>query len=315
MTDLLTRLKSLSHPIRLGLIGIGHIGKGMLYQTTITPGIQCVAVADVHHERAVQWVESLQQPYRIVETISKMHAAIEQGQLAVCEDGNLIGRCDFVDVQADASGSIANGLSFALTAINHHKHVVMMNSEADLIFGPYLLSKAKHEGVVYTSADGDQHTVIKRLINETEFMGFKTVMAGNIKGYLNHYSNPTSIIPEAKKRSLDNKMCVSFTDGTKLNIEMALIANGIGGSATVPGMHGPRVEDTANIFSFFDFDTLWDGKTPIVDYIIGTYPPGGVFVVGYNDHPYQQGAMAYYPSKNGDGPVLCFSPALPFGSF
>lgn len=88
--------------------------------------------------------------------------------------------------------------------------------------------------MVYTSADGDQHTVLKRLMNETEFWGFQTLLAGNMKGYLDRYSNPTTIIPEAEKRFMDYKMCVSYTDGTKLSVEMALTANAIGGRTVSP---------------------------------------------------------------------------------
>ena len=51
------------------------------------------------------------------------------------------------------------------------------------------------------------------------------VMAGNIKGFLDRYATPASIIAEADKRNLDYRMCASYTDGTKLCIEMAIIAN------------------------------------------------------------------------------------------
>jgi predicted homoserine dehydrogenase-like protein len=91
-----------------------------------------------------------------------------------------------------------------------------MNSEIDLIFGPYLTEKALENGVVYTSCDGDQYGVIKHLIDDLRFWGFELVMAGNIKGFLSRYANPTTIIPEADKRNLDYKMCTSYTDGTKL---------------------------------------------------------------------------------------------------
>ena len=65
-------------------------------------------------------------------------------------------------------------------------------------------------------------------------------MAGNIKGFLDRYANPTTIIPEADKRNLDYKMCTAYTDGTKLNIEMALLANALDLKTIVPGMHGPK---------------------------------------------------------------------------
>ena len=102
-----------------------------------------------------------------------MHDVIRGGKLAVCGDGSLIARCELVDVQVDATSSVAGGLEFATQATQNGKHVVMMNSEADLIFGPHLLALARQRGVVYTSADGDQHTVLKRLMNDIEILGFQ----------------------------------------------------------------------------------------------------------------------------------------------
>ena len=39
-------------------------------------------------------------------------------------------------------------------------------------------------------------------------------MASNIKGFLDHYFNPETIIPEADKRNLDYRMATACTDGT-----------------------------------------------------------------------------------------------------
>jgi predicted homoserine dehydrogenase-like protein len=306
MPDLLSRLRALPKKIRVGVIGVGSIGKGLVYQAGATPGMECVAIADIRLEHACAWAKRLGRDYLVVENLADMQAAIRAGRLAVCSDGNLVAQCEQVNVLVDSSNSIRGGLQFAQTAIANHKHVVMMNSEADLIFGPHLLVRANREGVVYTSADGDQHTVLKRLINDTELWGFQTVMAGNMKGYLDRYSNPTAIIPEADKRFMDYKMCASYTDGTKLCIEMALTANSIGGRVAVPGMLGPSVGDIYEVFQHFDFPSLWDGKTPLVDYVLGARPPGGVFVVGFNDHPHQMETLGWYPCRLGAGPFYVF---------
>jgi predicted homoserine dehydrogenase-like protein len=306
MADLLSRLRALQQKIRVGVIGIGNIGKGIVYQACTTPGIECVAIADTRLEHAAAWAARLGCQYVVVENLEELHAAIHGGKMAVCSDGTLLARCEQVDVLVDSSNSISGGAEFALTAIDHHKHVVMMNSEADLIFGPYLMSRARQEGVVYTSMDGDQHTVIKRLMNETELWGFQTVLAGNMKGYLDRSSNPTAIIPEADKRFMDHKMCASYTDGTKLNIEMALVANAIGGHVRVPGMLGPQIQDIYDVFQHFDFTSLWDGRNPLVDYVLGAYPAGGVFVVGFNDHPHQVETLGWYPCRLGTGPFYLF---------
>lgn len=87
---------------------------------------------------------------------------------------------------------------------------------------------ARGRGVISTSCGGDQYGVLKNLLDEIDGFGFDLVMAGNIKGFLDRYANPKSIVPEADKRNLDYRMCTSYTDGSKLNIEMAIVANAHG---------------------------------------------------------------------------------------
>lgn len=312
---MLDRLRNLQPNINVAIIGIGSIGKGLFYQSHITPGIECVAIADIKIDRAVACAEWLERDYQIVQTLQAMHEAVRRGKLAICEDGELVARCELADVLIESTGAIAAGGQFAIVALEHHKHLVMMNYEADLIFGPYLSHLAQAQGVVYTSCDGDQPAVLKRLIDEIEFMGFELVMAGNIKGYLDRYANPTTIIPEADKRGLDYKMCTSYTDGTKLCIEMAVLANGLGLRTAVPGMYGPRANDVYDVFDLFDFDALWEDRRPLVDYILGAKPTGGVFAIGYTDNEHQQRTLAWFPPKMGPGPFYLFYRPYHLGHF
>ncbi len=212
-------------------------------------------------------------------------------------------------VAAAASGMLPAPLvraaaGYAARALEFQKHLVLMNAEIDLIFGPYLLDLATKKGVVYTSCDGDQHIVIKRLIDDIRLWGFELVMAGNIKGFLDRYANPETIASEADKRHLDYRMCASYTDGTKLNIEMALIANAANLSTLTPGMKGPRANSVDEVFHYFDFHALWKNGQPWVDYLLGAEPNGGVFVVGYCDNEYQKTMLRYY--KMGNGPFYLF---------
>ena len=248
---------------------MGAMGKGLLYQAQHTPGIECVAVADIRLDRAIACAESLSQPYEVAQTPGALYDAITRGRLAICEHGDWVASCDLMDVFIEASSSIIAGAQFCLTALEHHKHLVMMNAEIDLIFGPYLAQQAHWQEVVYTSCDGDQHGVIKRLVDDLQLWGFNLVMAGNMKGFLDRYSNPTKIIPEADKRNLDYKMATAYTDGTKLCVEMALTANALGLHAERPGMAGPRVRHVKEVFEHFDFAMLYAQNGGVVDYVLG----------------------------------------------
>ena len=301
---MLYRLKHLDRSINVAIVGIGAMGKGLVYQCHITPGIKCVAVADINVDKAVQSIALIGQNYRVVRNLEEMNDTIRKGAVAICENGDLLAQCEMVHVFIESSNSIGPAARFAITALKHRKHLILMNSEIDLIFGPYLLESARNNGVIYTSCDGDQHGVIKRMMNEIKLWGFDIVMAGNIKGFLDRYSNPTKIIPEADKRNLGYKMATSYTDGTKLNIEMALVANSEGFSANIPGMLGPRANHVSEVFQLFDFENIRERKLPVVDYILGAEPGGGVFVIGYCDEKYQRGMLNYY--KMGSGPFYLF---------
>lgn len=290
--------------IGIGIIGMGSMGRGLLYQSHITPGVECRAVCDTRVERCTAALEWLGLPHRVVHGPDALEDTVREGLVAVCETGDWVSRCSRLAAVVEATNSIAPGARHAIAALEHHKHLVLMNSEIDLTFGPLLARLAMDNGVVCTSCDGDQYGVIKHLVDDLRLWGFGLVMAGNIKGYLDRSANPTTIVPEADKRNIDHRMCTSYTDGTKLNIEMAIIANACGLRAGTPGMHGPRAAHVNEVFQHFDFDALWADRQPFVDYLLGAEPGGGVFAIGHCDNPYQREMLAYY--KMGAGPYYLF---------
>jgi predicted homoserine dehydrogenase-like protein len=304
MTDWRKRLQQLDHPIYVSIIGAGAMGKGLAWQCQITPGVHLAVLADLRLERAIACAEWLGRDFTIVESAAALHDAVAQGRLALCADGLLAAGCELVDALIEASSAVVAGAQHTLAALLLGKHAIMLNAEADLAFGPHLLETAHSAGAVYTSCDGDQHTVLARLVNDIQLWGFDLVMAGNIKGFLDRYSNPTKIIPEADKRNLDYVMATAYTDGSKLNIEMALFANAYGAACVQPGMLGPAIHHVDEVLAHYDFAALWQGGAPRVDYILGAEPGGGVFAVGYCADPYQQAMLNYY--KRGTGPFYLF---------
>ncbi|MCZ6858734.1 MAG: homoserine dehydrogenase [Alphaproteobacteria bacterium] len=280
------------------------MGKGILYQTLTTPGVACVALCDIRVDVAVACALELGIDHAVVESVTQLEDAVRTRKVAICADGLFLSDSTSVEILVEASSAITEGARFVTRAIETGKHVVLMNAEIDLAFGTHFLQLAEEHGVVVTSCDGDQHGVLKRQIDDMNLWGFETVMAGNIKGFLDRYANPTTIIPEADKRKLNYKMCTAYTDGTKLCIEMALIANALGLKTPLPGMTGPRADHVDEVLSLFDFENIRASGKPVVDYILGARPGGGVYSVGYHDHPFQSFMMNYY--KMGDGPFYVF---------
>src|SRR2546427_5771224 len=61
-----------------------------------------------------------------------------------------------LDALVEATGLPEVGARVAADAIENHRHVVMLNVEADVDVGPILAERARRAGVVYTLAAGDQ---------------------------------------------------------------------------------------------------------------------------------------------------------------
>ncbi|AZQ67627.1 homoserine dehydrogenase [Silicimonas algicola] len=306
-TPLPTRLARLERPIAVCVVGIGSIGNGLAYQLHHTPGFKLAGIADINLEKALKCAERLGLSYRVVESAKELAESQVAGDVAVSADGALIAGMEDADVMIEASNAVIGGARHAEAAISSGNHVVMMNYEAELMYGPHLLQRARAAGLIYTCADGDQPTVIKTLVDEIVFWGFEPVMLGNMKGFHDLYSDPTKIAPEADKRNLDHKMCASYTDGSKLGVEMAVVANALGGRVARPGMTGPRIASIHNIFEAFDFTAMWQpGDAPIVDYVLGARPVGGVFVIGHTPEEFQQFTLSWYPPDMGPGPFYLF---------
>jgi predicted homoserine dehydrogenase-like protein len=306
MISLKQRLMSLDKDIRVAVIGIGSMGKGLVYQIHVTPGMKPVAIADRHIKRAIDCARWLNLEYDIVDTLPDLNFTIQRGRLAITDNAELLTCSNLVHVLIESSSSVLQGALHAMKSINNHQHVVMMNFEADLMYGPLLLRAAQEQGVVYTCADGDKPTAIKKLVDEIGLCGFDLVMAGNIKNFQDRYTNPDKIAFEADMRGLDHTMCSYFADGTKVNVEMSVLANAINGKVSIPGMYGHRASNIHDVFKVYNFDKLWDGKNPLVDYMIGAEPRGGVFVIGHTEDKFHQATLGWFPPDIGPGPYYLF---------
>lgn len=244
--------------IKVGLVGAGSMGRGIAFQVHATPGLSLAWVADLDSNTAKS-VAGLAPP--------ALHDADCQTLLASHP----------VDVLVEATNSITAARDYCEAALHHGSHVVLMNAEVDLAHGPELRQLADEHGRIITSDAGDQHGVLATLIEEADLMGFDLVQAGNIKGFLDRRATPESIREEAAKRKLSPTQCCAYTDGTKLHIEMAVLANALGYLPPEGGMTGPRAARVEEALTLFDFESYRD--TPRIDYLLGAEPGGGVYLV------------------------------------
>jgi len=291
-------------PIRVAMVGAGYMGCGIALQiVTATMGMDLVAISSrtlSQAERAYRQagVDSI----KVVETVAQLEEAVAQGQCAITDDAMLPCQAGPIDAVIEVTGTIEFGARVALEAIEHGKHVVLMNAELDATLGPILKVYADRAGVVITDSDGDQPGVIMNLYRFVRAIGCAPLLAGNIKGLHDPYRTPETQRGYAAKYHQKPRMVTSFADGTKISMEMATVANGTGFKAGQRGMYGPHCTHVKDALTLFPTSQLLDGG--LVDYLVGAEPAPGVFVLGYNEHPIQQRYMKYY--KMGDGPLYVF---------
>lgn len=300
----LQALEDEGRPIHVAMVGAGFMGRGIALQIlTAAHGMRLVAV----YNRTVSEAERAYQQGGVdavtrVETVAQLEHAIARRQYAVTDDVSLLCEAQGVDVVVEVTGEVEFGARVIIAAIQNGKHVVLMNSELDAAVGPILKVYADKAGVIYTNADGDQPGVIMNLYRFVKGIGCKPVLAGNMKGLQDPYRTPETQRGYAEKYHQKPKMITSFADGTKISMEMAVVANGTGFRVGRRGMYGPRCNHVNEAPGLFPLDEMLDGG--LVDYVLGAEPAPGVFILGYNDHPLQQQYLRYY--KMGDGPLYVF---------
>ena len=296
-------------PIRIGMIGAGFMAAGVVLQvnTAYPQAMRVVAIANRTPDKAVKaYADAGQDGARICDSAPALARAIEAGAPAVTTDPMLVATSPHVDVLLEVTGAVEDAAPLVLAAIEHGKHVVLMNAELDGTVGCLLKTKADRAGVVYTNVDGDQPGVEANLWRFVRGLGVRPVLCGNIKGLQDPYRTPTTQAGFAAKWGQNPAMVTSFADGTKISFEQAIVANMTGMTVAKRGMHGFTVAPGTPVTeaaALYDADELIAGPG-IVDYVVGASPGPGVFVLGTIEHPRQRHYLNLY--KLGEGPLYCF---------
>jgi predicted homoserine dehydrogenase-like protein len=322
---LLQELAADETPIKVGIIGAGKFGAGLVAQLSQMEGVEASLIADLDLDRARYAYTASQVPEGEIVTVESLVAAgqaVYEGQPAVTQDGLMLTQVDLIDVVVEATGVPAVGAEMAYSAIQNGKHVVMVNVEADVTVGPILSQMADSAGVVYTLVDGDQPGSTMNMVEWATTLGFEIVAAG--RGTIFYDDDRTGTpetVPERfgfdeetlARRTINLKMYNSFRDGSKAQLEMTALANMAGLVPDVRGMHEPSVNlaDIPVQFSLREEGGLLgqhgvvelansiaaDGKTMLPDPI-----RMGVFVVVRSEHPFTQEDLAsYYVRTGGEG--------------
>lgn len=302
-TALAKRLEA-GNPLRVAMVGAGYMGRGIALQIlSAMPAIRLVAICNRTLSQAERaYLDAGVESVRRVSSQSALEHAISQSQYAVTDDSMLLCRAGQVEAIIETTGEVELGTRVAVEAIRNGKHLVLLNAEVDASIGPILKVYADRAGTVYTYSDGDEPGVAMNLFRFVQNVGYKPVLMGQIKGFLNRYRNPDTQQEFAAKYQQKPAMVASFADGSKLALESAITGNATGFVPGQRGMYGHQCAHVKDLLTKFSVNDFANGG--LVDFVLGAEPHSGAFVVGYNDHPIKQKYMSYF--KMGDGPLYVF---------
>lgn len=240
-------------PIRVGVIGAGKFSSMFLSQARLTPGLQIVGIADLDPGKTMQalaktgWDPDLAIQ---ADTTGAINDVARLGKIGVTSDAAALLAAD-CQVIMEITGNPEAGTRHAVQAMEHGKHVVMVNVEADCLLGPELARLAQERGVICSMAYGDQPALIAEQLDWARTVGFEVVCAGKGTRYQPeyHYSTPETVwgyygfsAERVASGDYNAQMFNSFLDGSKSAIEMCAVANGSGLLPQKCGLQFPPVD-------------------------------------------------------------------------
>jgi predicted homoserine dehydrogenase-like protein len=254
----------------IGIIGTGFIAKGL------------VNLISMHKEYKLSAI--------LTRTVTSSRSEFPKTELLTNSLDKLIEGSDLI---IECSGDAIYATDSIAQILEAKLPVVTMNSEYHVTAGSYFIDK----GLV-TEAEGDQPGSLAILNEDIVAMGFKPLVYGNIKGFLNHNPSEEDMKFWGNKSGISLDMVTSFTDGTKVQIEQAFVANGLNANIAKDGLVGLEEDDMMlGGAALAEYSKKLD--EPISDYLLSPKLPAGVFIVAEHDGV-QQEHLKYY--KMGDGP-------------
>ena len=270
----MTSRKQYLHSTRVGVIGSGFVSKGF------------VMALDSQDDMTITKI--------LTRTKIENRTDFAKQELLTNSIDELINHSDVV---VECSGDVVHATEIISQVMSETIPVITMDSELQVTTGSYFARLG-----FITEAEGDQPGSLAALRENVIQMGFKPLVYGNIKGFLNLTPTISEMKYWARKQNISLDKVTSFTDGSKLQIEQALVANGLFAGIARPGLIGVKTDDLNSGASILAKHAIEIGY-PISDYILSSILPPGVFIAAEHEER-QKDYLKYYKLGNGPFYVL-----------
>ncbi|PKM94030.1 MAG: hypothetical protein CVU84_11205 [Firmicutes bacterium HGW-Firmicutes-1] len=293
--------------IRICIVGIGFIANGLIIEMSrmhkefFFPAV--VVYRDIN--KLYRCIENCERDYkiRICNTKEDLRQAEINGEIAAVKDFRLAFATK-IDIVADLTGDAAYGTEIAYETILNKVHIVA-SPEIDICLGNYFSDLAKQNNIVYSGFSGDEPGEIRNLYSYVKMTALDIIAVGKFKNFIDRYANPSSVKKWADLYQQNPIKLSSFADGTKMNIEMGIVANALGLVPDIPGMNSPTgTLDTVTDIIRLKEDGGVLSKKGVIEIVKGVEPSGGIFVIGHTTNKSLVSDLKYY--KMGNGPYYLF---------
>lgn len=259
--------------LAVGVVGTGFVARGLARHLARQPDLDLVATLT---RRPLASIDDFPAPGVLVETID---ALLARAELVV-----------------EVSGDPLHATLVVERALERGLPVVTMNAEFHVTVGSAFAGKG-----LLTEAEGDQPGALAALAEEARDAGFRPLVYGNIKGFLNRRPTPAEMRHWSARQGVSMDVVTAATDGTKLQYEQALVANGLGASIACAGLRGYECQDWKVGARRLAQDAE-EGGQAISDYVLCKAGPKGVFIAA--DHLEEERAALEYFGQGSRPPYL-----------
>ena len=273
------------NPIRVGVIGAGQMGTGMIAQIATIPGMCVTGISDINLTAAQQAAKD----YKA--------SANKKNDILVSKNFKEVIQSKAVEIIVDATGVPEVGAKIALETLLAKKHLVLLNVEIDITIGPLMHKLFSAADLIYSGSDGDEPAATLEMYEFAKSMGMEVLVVGKGKNNkLKIEANPDTAQAEADSKHMSSHMLAAFQDGTKTMAEMNLLSNAMGFIPDVVGMHGVK-GDLDSVLQ--DLNLKENGgvlnKFGVVEYVDGLAP--GIFVIVKGQNPNVSNELNYLMKK------------------
>ena len=260
------------HPaeISVGIIGTGFVARHFTYELERRPAYR---LAKVLTRRPLDRCQDFPRQDALTDALDAVIAAS--------------------DVVFECTGDAFYAAETIGRVLDAGKPVVTLNAEFHATVGAHFVERG-----LLSEAEGDQPGCLAALAEDAVATGFQPLVYCNMKAFLNRDPNPEEMRYWAERQDYSIEMVTSFTDGTKVQIEQCLVANGLGAGIAKEDLIGLATGDLKHAAA--ELGAVADRLGhPISEYILDRGLQHGVFVIARHD---ERQALALRNFKLGEGP-------------